>query len=249
VEQARFNIGACLFNLKKFHDAARVFNEIIISGKDNNIIKQACFLQSKAFINLGNTGYAQVVLQNYLKLLENSQIKDQEIIDRIYFNLAKIHLLNARKLKPGALALARKYLSKISGSGMKKYHTDQYHDLIIKVEQTSQKNPKLAGLFAVIPGGGFLYCKRYQDAFITFLLNTGLMVAAYEAYDNDNTALAGVITLVETGFYAGNIYGSISSAHKYNKAQTIKILNKEFSITQKFDPKQKGYELSFNYEF
>jgi len=244
VEPARFNIGVCLFNLKKFQDAAIIFNEIIISDKENNITKEAWFFQSRAFMNLGNTGYAQIVLQNYLKL-----VKDRETQDRIYFNLAKIHLSNARKLKPGSLALARDSLSKISDSGIIKYNTDQYHALIIKAEQAPQKNPKTAGLFAVIPGGGFLYCKRYQDALVTFLLNTGLMVAAYEAFENDNKALAGVITFVETGFYAGNIYGSISSAHKYNRARTIKILNKEFFISQKFDPEKKGYELLFNYEF
>ncbi|MCD4675348.1 MAG: tetratricopeptide repeat protein, partial [Desulfobacula sp.] len=118
VEQARFNIGVCLFNLKKFHGAARAFNEIIINGKENNITKQACFFQSKAFINTGNTGYAQIVLQNYLKLAE-----DRETKDRIYFNLAKIHLADVRKGKAGSLVLAREYLLKISKSGAIKYHT------------------------------------------------------------------------------------------------------------------------------
>jgi hypothetical protein len=75
------------------------------------------------------------------------------------------------------------------------------------------------------------------------------MAAAYKAYDNDNIALAGVIGFVETGFYTSNIYGSITSAHKYNLAQRLKVLDKEFSITSKIDPEKKGYELSFNFEF
>lgn len=244
VEQARFNIGVCLFNLKKFYDAAQAFNEIIISGKENNIIKEACFFQSKAFMNIGNTGYAQIVLQNYLKL-----VKDTATRDRIYFNLAKIHLADVRNGRQGSLALAMESLAKVSDAGAIKYSTDQYHDLITEAEHAPQKKPLVAGLLSVIPGGGFLYCERYHDAFITFLLNIGLMVAAYEAFDNDNKALAGVIAFVETGFYTGNIYGSISSAHKYNQAQTIKILNKEFSITPKVDPEKKGVELSFNFEF
>ncbi|MCD4718478.1 MAG: hypothetical protein K8S13_01265 [Desulfobacula sp.] len=243
-DQVEFNIGICLFNLKKYHDAARVFNEIIINGKENDFTKEACFFQSRAFMNLGNNGYAQIVLQNYLKLVE-----DRETKDRIYFNLAKIHLTEARNGEPDSLILAREYLSKISRSGANQYNSDQYLDLIIKVEDAPKKNPGAAGLFAIIPGGGFLYCERYHDALVTFLLNAGLIFAAYEAYDHDNKALAGVIGFVETGFYTGNIYGSISSAHKYNRAQTIKILNQDFSISSKFDLERKGYELSFNYKF
>ena len=243
-DQVEFNIGVCLFNLKKFHDAARAFNKIIINGKENNITKEAFFFQSKAFMSLGNTGYAQIVLQNYLKLVD-----DRETKDRIYFNLAKIHLTDARNGRPDSLILAREYLSKMSNSGGDRYNTDHYLALIIKAQNAPKKNPTAAGLFAIIPGGGFLYCERYHDALVTFLLNAGLMFAAYEAYDHDNKALAGVIGFVEIGFYTGNIYGSISSAHKYNLAQTLGILNEDFSVSSRFDMEKKGYELSFNYEF
>ena len=244
LDQAQFDIAVCLFNLKKYHDAARAFNEIILAGKENEITKKAFFYQSDAFMNVGNTGYAQIVMQNYLKLVEDLQTKD-----KIYFNLAKIHLTEARKGKSDSLTLASEYLSKMSPSGADKYHTDQYLDLIFKARNAPEKNPTAAGLFAIIPGGGFLYCERYHDAFITFLLNTGLIFSAYKAWDNDNKALAGVIAFVETGFYTGNIYGSISSAHKYNLAQTISILDQDFSISSKIDPEKRGYQLSFNYAF
>lgn len=244
IDQAQFNIAVCLFHLKKYHDAARAFNEIIINNRESHLTKEACFFQSRAFMNLGNTGYAQIVLQNFLKLAQ-----DQETIDRIYFNLAQIHLTDAKQFKPGSLDLARNCLSKISEPGTLKYNTDQIADLIFKAEHAPRKNPKAAGLFAIIPGGGFLYCERYHDAVVTFLLNAGLMAAACKAYDNDNKALAGVIGFVETGFYAGNIYGSISSAHKYNQNQVLKVLNREFSITSTFDPEKMGYELSFSYGF
>jgi tetratricopeptide (TPR) repeat protein len=243
-DQAEFNIGVCLFNLKKFHDAARAFNKIILKAQENPMTEQAFFFQSRAFLNLENFGYAQIVLQNFLKLTEDPETKD-----RIYFNLAQIRLAEVRKGKDASLVPARQYLLKISAAGAVKYSVDQHLAMILRAEHMPKKNPTAAGLFAVIPGGGFLYCERYHDALITFLLNTGLMVAACEAFNNDNTALAGVIAFVETGFYAGNIYGSISSAHKYNRAQTIQILNREFSITSRLDPENNGYEFSLNYPF
>ena len=244
LDQAEYNIAVCLFNKEKYHEAARAFNEIIIKDRDNKIIEQAVFFQSRSFMKLGNRGYAQIVLQNYLKLVDDINIKD-----KIYFNLVQIHLSNARKSQPGSLALARKYLSKISASNANQYRRDEYSDLILKAEHAPGKNPKTAGLFAILPGGGFLYCERYHDALITFLLNTGLMYAAWEAWDSDNKALAGVIGFVETGFYTGNIYGSITSAHKYNRAQTMKILGRDVYISPGFDPEDKAYGLSFNFQF
>jgi len=244
LEQAEYNIAVCLFNKKKYHEAARAFNEIIIKDQDNDIIEQAVFFQSRSFMQLGNRGYAQIVLQNYLKLVDDINIKD-----KIYFNLAQIQLSYARQFKQGSLALAKKYLSKISASNANKYKTDEYSDLIFKAEHAPRKNPKAAGLFAIIPGGGFLYSERYHDALITFILNTGLMYAAWEAWDNDNKALAGVIGFVETGFYTGNIYGSITSAHKYNHAQTLKILGRDVYISPDFGPEDKAYGLSFNFKF
>lgn len=244
VDKANFNLAVCLFKLKKYHDAARAFNDIIINDRQNDLPEDAFFYQSKSFLKMGNTGYAQIVLQNLLKLTEKLETKD-----RIYFNLVQLHLEEARKSKPGSLALAKAYVSKISAAGADTYNTDHYADLIFKAEHVPQKNPTVAGLSAIIPGGGFLYCERYHDALVTFLLNAGLMVAAYEAYDNDNIALAGIIGFVETGFYTGNIYGSISSAHKYNTAQKLNILNKEFSISSAFDPGKKEYAVSFNFGF
>ncbi|MCK5836211.1 MAG: hypothetical protein KAH09_03005 [Desulfobacula sp.] len=243
-DQARFKIGVCLFNLKKFNQAARVFNGIIMDDKENEITKESFFYQSRAFMEMGNTGYAQIVLQNYLKLANDDKTRD-----RIYFTLARIHLTDLRNGNSDSLALARDSLSKISGPGAEIYNIDQYMDLIVKAERAPKKNPKLAGALAIIPGAGFFYCGRYRDAFTTFLLNVGLMYAAYTAFDNDNKALAGVIGFVETGFYSGNIYGSISSAHKYNRAQTLTILNKEFSIIPRINPKEKNYGISFIYGF
>ena len=40
------------------------------------------------------------------------------------------------------------------------------------------------------------------------MLNAGLILSAWEAFDNELYALGGVISFVEFGFYAGNIYGA-----------------------------------------
>ena len=82
----------------------------------------------------------------------------------------------------------------------------------------------MAGFLSILPGGGYFYCERYQDALVAFLLNGALILASWEAFDQGNPALGGVIAAVEFGFYAGNIYGGIASAHKYQRPKTHEVL-------------------------
>lgn len=243
-EAAEFKIGQCLFYTKKYHDAARIFNQIILAEKDPDLVRQSVFLQSRAFIHQNNPGYAQLVLHNYLKLTEDTAIKDQ-----IYFNLAMIQISEARKGKPESLDQALGYLEKISPDNAASYAADNRIALVHKAKQGHKKNPTLAGVLSVIPGGGLAYCGRYKDAAVTFLLNVGLMVATWQAWENDNEALAGVIGFVETGFYSANIYSGVSSAHKYNRAQIIQILNQQVYIQPKIDPETKGASLTLNFPF
>lgn len=244
-DPAKFSMGACLYHLEKFHEAARIFNEIILKDKEDDITRESYFFQSRAFMKMGNTGYAEIVLQNYLKLTQEVATRD-----RIYFNLAQIHLEKAKKpLDKDSLTLAQENLSLMSDVGAVKYNRDYYKEIIFRAKHVPQKNPYAAGLFALIPGGGFIYCERFHDAFVTFFLNAGLIYASYSAWDHDNKSLAGVIGFVEAGFYTANIYGSISSAHKYNQIRKLNILNQEFSIASGIDLENKGYALSLNYEF
>jgi hypothetical protein len=77
------------------------------------------------------------------------------------------------------------------------------------------------------------------------------MLAAYESFDDGNDALGGVITFVGLGFYAGNIYGATTSAHKYNRNKErgfIENLKRE-EIDFSTRISDKGVALCFNYFF
>ncbi|WP_300672378.1 hypothetical protein [Desulfoluna sp.] len=80
-----------------------------------------------------------------------------------------------------------------------------------------EKSPTLAGGFALIPGGGYLYLGRYQDATVAFLLNVALGLAAAESFDDGNNALGALISFVGFGFYSGSIHGSYTGALKANR--------------------------------
>ena len=245
-DRADYTAGVALFRSGQYYEAAKRFDTIIRQSKniDNPWARQSCFMQSQAFEAMGNTGYAQVVLQNYLKLTRDTDTKD-----RIYLELARMHIQNTATPGKDELDNARKNLMRISPEKQQEYNVTKQLESIENAMNAPTKSPVLAGILAIIPGGGMLYCERYKDAFISFCFNTGLIWAAYTAFDNDNPALGGVITFVETGFYSGNIYGSITAAHKYNKAAKIKILNKTFDFEPKFDPVNKSFFLKLTHGF
>jgi outer membrane protein assembly factor BamD (BamD/ComL family) len=242
--EAAFKIAMSLYHSKQYQDAAQGFNRLIRKGKKDPYTRESYFMQSRSFWAMGNIGYAQVVLQNYLKLTE-----DQNTKDRIYMELARIHIQATRDLGRDSLDQAEKYLTLISPLGREDNTIKETISAIEQVKVAPRKNPILSGILAIIPGGGFLYCQRYKDAFVTFCLNAGLIYGAYTAFDHDNPALGGVIAFVETGFYAGNIYGSVSAAHKYNKALQIKILGREFNLNAGVDPTTHSYLFSLKHPF
>jgi TM2 domain-containing membrane protein YozV len=80
------------------------------------------------------------------------------------------------------------------------------------------KSPAVAGsLAAVLPGAGHLYTERPRDALVAFLLNGAFIWSAIELFEDDKYVTGGIVTFFELGWYTGNIYSAVGSAHKFNK--------------------------------
>jgi tetratricopeptide (TPR) repeat protein len=243
MDKAAFKTGMALFYQERFHEAARQFNRIIIA--DPSLSRphtaEAYLMQSRAFKQLGNLGYARVVLENFLKLTDDPNIRN-----RIHLDLADLHI--TASLEPGTdeLGQALTNLEQITGDGSFQTQKMEMTARIQKVRSLPDKNPTLAGILALIPGAGFLYTGRIHDAAAAFVVNTGLGLAAWKAFDQDNPALGTVVGLVGSGFYTGSIYGSVTAAHKHNHAQKIRILNREFHLDTAVTPDDPGISVTLN---
>jgi hypothetical protein len=132
-----------------------------------------------------------------------------------------------------------------------KYNLEKLLYELDQEKQLKRKSPRVAGVLSIIPGGGFAYTGRYQDALMALVINGGLIWAAYEAFDNDLPALGTCISIVGFGFYAGNIYGGASSAHKYNYKQTQNFIEQLKSNTRISVGVDRNGDLAFaiNYRF
>jgi tetratricopeptide (TPR) repeat protein len=106
------------------------------------------------------------------------------------------------------------------------------HAELARIDQLPHKSPVSAGLLAaILPGAGHLYTERPKDALVAFLLNGAFIWSAVELFQHNNYAAGGIVTFFELGWYSGNIYSAVSSAHKYNRKQEDDLIKK---LTDKF---------------
>lgn len=109
-------------------------------------------------------------------------------------------------------------------------------DLIIKKKYPDYKSPTMAGLLSIIPGAGKVYTKNYTDGLSSFILTGLFTFLAYNNFTNSHHFRGYLFSFAAIGFYLGNIYGSIVSAHRYNRNYD------EIIITETDDYlKQKNY--------
>ncbi|MBI9092445.1 MAG: outer membrane protein assembly factor BamD [Desulfobacterium sp.] len=219
VRQATFFTGKALYHIKDYNRAKQVFETLLFPFSEDPLVTEAYFMLGSTYERMGKSGRAEVVLQNLLLLTDDIATKD-----RIHATLGWSNLKRSQDMEPAALERAESHMDKLSQPGALTYGKKRLKKTLTTIQQEKQKSPTLAGVAALVPGMGFLYCERYRDAAISFLLNAALIMAAHESFDEGHDALGGVITFVEAGFYSGNIYGAISSAHKYNRTQRQQTL-------------------------
>lgn len=250
-DQAMFQIGMSYFKNGQYEDAIEAFMLLTEDSSSNKGIKtefsedhpavQAYFMISETYMLQKESGQAVASLRNLLMLTENKDIQD-----KAFYKVGWIFL------ETGAWEKAGFFFSKISPENKEKYNLDKLNKELNKADNIALKNPSIAGSLSIIPGAGFLYCNRYRDALSAFVLNTGLMLAAYKAFDNDNPALGSIISLIEIGFYTGNIYGAVSSAHKFNrntKKRFFERLKENTKVRLSHTNQDNGIMLSLDYNF
>jgi len=214
VELVQYKIGLSYLRGERYHQAIEAFETVIDEYQDSEYALKSYLGKSKAYVLLGRYDTALTSLNNLITIAP-----DQRIRDEAYYQKGWVYL------EMGLWKRARESFEEISDQNRDRYPIENLAHEIETKTPLKQKNPTAAGVLAIVPGAGHLYCERPRDALISFLLNGALIYAAYEAFDEDLEGLGAVITFFELGFYAGNIYSAVSSAHKYNRDTEQRFLN------------------------
>ena len=241
IERAMHRIGMASLDDGHFVDAINAFERLINRFKDTDLTIKSYLMISECYVKLDRAGSAVGNLHNLITITDKMDVKDEAS-----YRIGWIYLEAASWEK------ARAYFEKISIKNRGKYNLNELFTGLSKKDALEKKDPALTGFLSIVPGAGYVYLRRYRDALTAFVVNCSLIYAAYESFDNDNSVLGGIVAFVGTGFYAGNIFGAVTSAHKYNGIQTnrfIERLKANTKINLSADIKKKGVLISLRYVF
>lgn len=211
---ALLEAGKAYMQARDPQSAQVALKTLIADDRLDPVAVEGHFLLAQSYLQSGARSQAVVRLNNLILLSE-----DIEVEDRAYHRIGWIQMEILDW--PGAM----RAFSRISADGRQRYNIPAIETALNQREALPQKSPALAGTLSVIPGGGQLYCGRYKDAAVAFVLSVGTTWAALEAFDEDLNVLGSLLALVGVGFYSGNIYGAVNSAHKFNARQERQYLN------------------------
>ncbi len=209
VPQARFNVADAYFKAGQYQEAISVCKIATEKGESSPDTDRFYLLLARCQVKGNQVDRALITLHNLLAITRDPVARD----DARYLG-SWIFIENAQWAK------ARVWLQEISPQSRNRYPVDTLTAALAGTDTIPRKHPRTAGLLSMIPGAGHLYIGRYQDALISFLLNTLTFWAAYEAFDEDQPVLGGLLGVVGINFYTGNIYSAVNSAHKYNRRAT-----------------------------
>ena len=242
VEEALLKIAKSYFNGRKWDEAISACVDLLKKFPVSSLTSEALLLQGRAFMEKKEYPRARVFFQKAKEVSFGTPMEDEAQLQ------VALTYLKEEKWKEAATEFRQ--INKDSRLYPKGQSFAQGLD---RIQEVPQKSPKVAGvLAAVLPGSGHLYCERYRDAAVAFLLNGAFIWGMVEAFQQENYVVGGILTFFELGWYSGNIYSAISSAQKYNrrkKQEYLDSLEKESSFSIGISLQGKSPMLSFRYDF
>lgn len=207
VPKARFLIGMCHLKGKQYSEARKIFQDVYRDYSGKEIAEKALFLLGESYYQQGLIKEAGRYFKQVVEEVPRSEFRDEAL-----------YRLGWIELQGNDWQGAAKTFSSIENTSPLYAPSTDLAQRALGGQQLPYKDPVVAGVMAgILPGSGHAYCNRYRDGLVAFLLNAVFMWAAVEAFDQDHDALGGILTFMEAGWYAGNIYSAVNSAHKFNR--------------------------------
>lgn len=241
VETCNYRIGECYYRAKRWQEAREAFTTFIKQYPVSPLIPGALYLK----------GMAEKQLRRYTDALSTFErvIKStsSEFADKAVYQSAIIYIEMEDWQK------ARETFSLVPKDSQLSGSASIMASELLHIDDLPKKSPVTAGtLAAILPGAGHLYTERPTDALVAFLLNGAFIFGAIELFSHDNYIAGGIVTFFELGWYTGNIYSAVSSAHKYNKKTRddfIEHLKEISSVSFWHDPGTSSNHLMFSFQF
>ena len=243
VSRARVGEADCMFWMGDYDAALKRYLGL---AREFSLTREGWLMALKAARCYKATGQISVAVEVYKKIAE--QTKWPGLAEEARFELGWIALSGA-KWDEAAADFKKVPFSSPFGTAAR--------DLAAKAGQGAnlpRKDPVAAGVLSgILPGAGQLYCEKPKDAALAVILNGLFIAAAVESFDQDLNVLGGILVLIESAWYGGNIYNAVNHAHKYNRKQEqsfVKSLWEESQVDLALPDKERDwYQLMLNFRF
>lgn len=225
--------GQFLFETRQFQQAAEEFERVLFLAPDNDTVKRQLIKsyllgQQYTLVNRRTDSLFKVresipreLAIDYSKAL---------IMAEMNFNAAQFIGSNRNLTGNDRLFLsmnnqlmgyewdkAKLTYEELSLNGF--LYDKKYAEIFRQMDEARYKSGGLAfGLSAVVPGLGKVYTGNWKDGLISFIFVAGSTIQAIRGYHDygKRSAFFIVYTGLAATFYAGNLYGSVKAARKFN---------------------------------
>ena len=211
---AYFSIGLAFYRGEDYAEALQTFREVAQRYPDTDYGKQAWLWQGESLLRQGQYVAAERLYTEMTERFPHDEIGQK-----------------ARYQRAWTLLYRRQWHEAVTQFEQVAPGSDVYQSAQLLAHEAlagarlPMKSPVLAGTFSgLLPGSGQLYNGRLGDALLAFFLNSLFIIGAIEAVHSNAHVVAGILSFFELGWYAGNIYGAVNGAHKYNRHTTETFL-------------------------
>ena len=210
-DYALYNIGMAYFRGDEHKKAADAFASVGERYGESALAPAACFYEGVSYVRLEMPDMAGKAFDRVVKLYPSSGYAPTALIGK------SLLLLGERDISG-----CRNELERFLASYPDEPRVTNVRDAITLLDQKGdppQKSRILAGaMSALIPGSGHIYAGHYGDGITSFFLNGLFIAGTVVAIRQENYAVAGIVGVIGTPFYLGNIYGAANAATKWNLA-------------------------------
>lgn len=213
--RARIKIGLAYQRGQKWRQAEEELDAVIRDYKGSPYERQAAW-------ELGETYYKS---GQFPRAASQYKIFQESFPGESFAYKAQMRI-SWCSVRTGDYKTARKELGLVESSSPYYEPAQGFLKDLAGLDTLNRKSPALSGaMSAVIPGTGQFYAGRYMDGMAALIINAAFIYGAVEAYNKKIYGAFGILLFFETGWYGGNIFSAITSAHKYNRVQKENYLN------------------------
>jgi len=211
-EQVLYRMAQCYQLAGEVEQALPIFAHLIRTSADKQLVGDVHFEIGRSFFLMGFHGKS-------LKYIEDALAQTVNLEGQ--WQLHQLKGLNY--LKQRRWVEAEQLFRALSTKGIDGQRREQarlFERYALEGQGLPRKNPVFAGaLSTVVPGLGKVYVDRTYDGIFSFLTIGFMGWLTYDGFQDDGRrSLKGWIFAPLVGvFHLGNIYGSVLTAHFYNR--------------------------------